>query len=91
MIKELLNLGCGVVLVSAVPALYADTSCVFGLALITAVVGMRAVHSHHALFTLYVNRLIKSLNERCREDGYLSWLSMDDTVIFATIRQHLEV
>ncbi len=40
LIKELLNLGCGVVMVSALGAFYTDTSSVLGLALITAAVGV---------------------------------------------------
>jgi hypothetical protein len=43
------------------------------------------------LFTLYVNKLITSMKERCQLDSYLGWLHtlmlMDDTIYSAFYRK----
>ena len=89
------SLGCGLVMLSALIAMYKVTNSVLGVALISATVGVRQGSPTSCfLFTIFVNTLIRWLKERCPEDGFLRWLHvlmlMDDTVILATTRQRLQ-
>ena len=89
--KVLKRLGCGVVMVVALMAMYRVTHSVIGTALVTATVGVRqGSPTSCLLFVIFVNDLIKMIRENCEDDGFLSWLHclvlMDDTVILATTR-----
>ena len=69
------------------------TKSILGMAVITAIVGVRQGSSISCfLFILYVN-VIWKLKERCAPDGFLKWLHalmlMDDAVILATSRERL--
>jgi hypothetical protein len=94
--RTLLNLlrsyGCGRVMLHALLSLYRISKSILGNAVISAVQGVpQGSPSSCFLFTLYVNKLITSMKERCQLDSYLGWLHtlmlMDDTVILATSRQ----
>ena len=88
------RLGCGCAMLLALIAMYKITKSILGLAVITAIVGVRQGSPTSCfLFTLYVNVLIRMLKDRCAPDGCLKWLHvlmlMDDTVILATSRERL--
>ena len=94
LISALKALGCGIVMLCAIAAMYSNTQFVLGAAIISVTLGVKqGSPSSCFLFTLYVNPLIRNLKERCGIDGYLgnlhSLLLMDDTVIFATRREGL--
>ena len=94
LIEALLELGCGLVMLTAIAMMYSNTAIILGLAVISASYGVRqGSPSSCFLFTLFVNKLIRKLKSRCEPDGFLGWLHclmlMDDTVIFATSRDKL--
>ena len=88
------RLGCGVVMLGAINAMYSVTQSVIGTAIITTVIGVRqGSPTSCLLFILYVNDLIKLLKDTCEPDSFLSWLHllmlMDDTVLLATSRVNI--
>ena len=91
---SLKRLGCGFMMLFAIAAMYKVTKSILGIAVITAVIGVRQGSPTSCfLFNLFVNTLITTIKERCGNDGFLSWLHvlmlMDDTVILATSRRRL--
>ena len=89
------RLGCGMVMLSALVAMYQVTQSVIGAAIITAAIGVRqGSPTSCLLFVIYINDLIKMLKEGCSSDGFLSWLHvlvmMDDTVLLSTSREGMK-
>ena len=85
-------MGCGMVMLGALVAMYKSTQSIIGTAIITATIGVRqGSPTSCLLFILYVNEMIKIIKENCMEDGFLRWLHvlvmMDDTVILSTTRE----
>ena len=94
LIEVLKKLGCGLVMLAAVISMYKVTHSLLGMALISAVVGVRQGSPTSCfLFILYVNVLIRNIKLRSGPDSFLEWLHvlmlMDDTVIFASSRERL--
>ena len=92
--RVLKRLGCGVVMLSALVAMYSITQSVLGSALITTTLGVRqGSPTSCLLFLIYVNDLIKMVKEGMGIDGFLIWLHilvlMDDTVLLATTRGNM--
>ena len=93
MFHLLKSLGCGLVMLTALMALYSSTLSILGTAVITATIGVRQGSPTSCfLFVLFVDALIRRL-KRLPDDGWLQWLHslmlMDDTVIFATTRERM--
>ena len=91
---SLKRLGCGFMMFFAITAMYKVTRSILGIAVITAVIGVRQGSPMScSLFDLFVNTLITKIKERCGNDGFLSWLHvlmlMEDTVILVTSRTKL--
>ena len=91
---SLKRLGCGFMMLFAIAAMYKVTKSILGIAVVTAVIGIRqGSPTSCVLFNLFVNTLITKMKERCGNDGFLSWLHvlmlMDDTIILATSRTKL--
>ena len=89
------SLGCGCIMLAALISLYSITKNILGSVIICAIVGVRQGSPTSCfLFIMFVNVLVRNL-KKCEPDGFLSWLHclmlMDDTVIFATTRQRLEL
>ena len=87
-------LGCGGVMLSTLTSLFWLTQFILGSTIITATLGVKqGSPTSCALFTLFVDELIRLLEGRSGRVGFLEWLHllmlMDDTVIFATSRQQL--
>ena len=94
LIRALRALGCGVVMLCALAAMYENTQLVLGAAIISVTFGVRqGSPSSCFLFTLYVNPLIRGLKLKCGVDGFLGSLHclllMDDTIILSTTRDGL--
>lgn len=94
LIESLKALGCGIVMLCAIAAMYSSTQLVLGAAIISVTLGVKqGSPSSCFLFTLYVNPLIRELKAKCGNDGFLRSLHclllMDDTVIFSTSREGL--
>ncbi len=91
LMARLSYLGCGFVMLAALASMYKVSYSVLGVAIVTAVLGIRqGSPTSGLLFTVYVDGLITMLKDRCGVDGFLRWLHvlmmMDDTVILATSR-----
>lgn len=89
------RLGCGMIMLSAIVAMYQVTQSIIGTAVMTATIGVRqGSPTSCLLFVLYVNELIKTIKENCNNDGFLGWLHimvlMDDTVLLATSRESMK-
>ena len=92
LIRVLKSLGCGVVMLCAIAAMYQDTQLILGAAIISVTLGVKqGSPSSCFLFTLYVNPLIRELKAKCGVDGFLGTLHclllMDDTIILSTSRE----
>ncbi len=88
------RLGCGVIMLGAISAMYSVTESVIGSAVFAATIGVRqGSPTSCLLFLLYANDLIKLISDNCRDDGFLKWLhiliQMDDTVLLSTSRQNM--
>ena len=93
LINVLKKLGCGLIMITALISMYTVTHSILGVAVISAVVGVRQGSPTSCfLFIVYVNVLIRNI-KATRPDSFLEWLHvlmlMDDTVIFATTRERL--
>ncbi len=85
------GLGCGIVMLSAIVAVYKVTNRLMGTSLITGSIGLRqGAPSSCILFILYINDMIRLMKDRCEVDGFLQWIHvlvlMDDTVLLSTSR-----
>ena len=93
LIRTLIQLGCSTVMLMAIVSMYKMNYSILGLALITAVIGVRQGSPTSCfLFTVFVNTLIRNLKQ-CAPERYLGWLHclmlMDDTVLLATTRESM--
>ncbi len=88
------RLGCGMVMLGALTAMYRVTQSVVGTALFTTTLGVRqGSPTSCLLFIIYINELVKMIRERCMPEIFLDWLHvlvlMDDTVLLSTSRANL--
>ena len=89
--RLLKRMGCGMVMLAALVAIYVTTESVIGTAIVTATLGVRqGSPTSCILFIIFINDLIKTIKSNCNVDGFLQWLHilvlMDDTVLLATSR-----
>ena len=64
------RLGCGVVMLGAIVAMYHVTNSIIGTVVISTAVGVRqGSPTSCLLFIIYVNDLIKMIKENCEPDG----------------------
>ena len=94
LMKILKKLGCGLAMLFAILTMYKITHSILGIAVISAVVGVRQGSPTSCfLFIVYVNVLIRNIKTNSLPDSFLQWLHvlmlMDDTVIFASSRERL--
>ena len=94
MFAILKKLGCGLIMLAALLYMYKVTHSILGIAVISAVVGVRQGSPTSCFFfILYVNVLIRNIKLESGPDSFLKWLHllmlMDDTVIFASSRERL--
>ena len=80
------NLGCGVVMLSALVAMYTITSSILGSTVIKSSIGVRQGSTTSCfLFIIFVDVLIRMLRSRCSSEYILGWLHtlmlMDDSNI----------
>ncbi len=92
--RILRRLGCGVLMLGALMAMYSVTQSIIGTALITITLGVRqGSPTSCLLFVIFVDDLIRMIKEGCERDGFLLWLHvlvlMDDTVLLATTRPNM--
>ena len=88
------RLGCGVMMLGALTAMYRVTQSVVGTALFTTTLGVRqGSPTSCLLFIIYINQLVKMIKDRCMPETFLDWLHvlvlMDDTVLLSTNRANL--
>ena len=88
------RLGCGLVMLGALTAMYRVTQSMVGSALFTATLGVRQGSSTSCiLFIIYINELVKMIKKRCIPERFLDWLHVlvliDDTVLLSTSRANL--
>ena len=86
------RIGCGVVMLAALMAIYNNTESVIGGTVMTATLGVRqGSPTSCVLFIMFMNELVRLLKEGCAPDGFLGWLHslvlMDDTVLLSTSRE----
>ncbi len=90
LMRILKRLGCGVIMLAIIGAMYSVTESVIGTAVFAATFGVRqGSRTSCLLFILYVNDLIKLIIDNCRDDGFLKWLHRDDTVLLSTSRERM--
>ena len=94
MFHLLKNLGCGVVMLAALAALYSVTTSILGSTIINSNIGVRqGSPTSCLLFIIFVDVLIRRLKQICNDERFLGWLHvlmlMDDTVIIATSKEKL--
>uniref|UniRef100_A0A0P4VRG8 Reverse transcriptase domain-containing protein n=1 Tax=Scylla olivacea TaxID=85551 RepID=A0A0P4VRG8_SCYOL len=94
LLTVLKRLGCGMVMLGALTAMYRVTQSVVGSALFTATLGVRqGSPTSCILFIIYINELVKMIKEQCMPERFLDWLHvlvlMDDTVLLSTSRANL--
>ena len=86
------RLGCGMVMLATLVAMYSMTEAVIGGSIMTATLGVKqGAPTSGFLFIIYMDMLIRAIKERCMPDGFLEWLHtlilMDDTVLLSTSRE----
>ncbi len=89
--RTLKRLGCGMVMLAAIIAMYHVTESIVGCAMVASTVGARQDLSISCLlFAIYVGEFIKIMKNRCDRETFIDWLHillfMDDTVLFSTSR-----
>ncbi len=89
-------LGCGVVMLAALVAMYRTTESIIGSAVLTASQEVRQESpTSCVLFAMFVNMLIRSVKENCRPEVFIEWLQilmfMDDTVLLSTSRENMYI
>ena len=90
----LVDLGCGVTMLSALVSMYSNTTNILGSTVITSTIGVRQGSPTSCyLFIIFVDVLILLLKSKCSTEPILGWLHclmlMDDTVILATSREKM--
>ena len=90
----LIDLGCGVTMLSALIAMYSSTTNILGSTIITSTIGVRQGSPTSCyLFVIFVDVLILLIKSKCSPEPILGWLHtlmlMDDTVILATSRESM--
>ena len=90
----LIDLGCGVTMLSALVAMYSSTTNILGSTVITSTMGVRQGSPTSCyLFVIFVDVLILLIKSKCSPEPILGWLHtlmlMDDTVILATSREKM--
>ena len=90
----LMDLGCGVTMLSALIAMYSNTTNILGSTIITSTIGVRQGSPTSCyLFVIFVDVLILLIKSKCSQEPILGWLHtlmlMDDTVIVATSREKM--
>lgn len=88
------RLGCGMVMLASLVALYNVTKSVVGGILIASTFEVRQGSlTPCLLFIIFVDKLIKIVKQSCLPDGLLCWLHtlvlMDNTVLLATSRERM--
>ncbi len=88
------RLGCGMIMLAAICAMYQITESILGCVVITSTVGVRqGLSTSCLLFIIYVDDLIKMMREKCTRETFIDWLHillfMDDTVLLATSRANM--
>ena len=91
----LIELGCGVTMLTALIAMYSSTTNILGSTVITSTIGVRQGSPTSCyLFVIFVDVLILMIKSKCSPEPILGWLHtlmlMDDTVILATSREKME-
>ena len=95
MIDLMTDTGCGSTMIAAITAMYKSTFAIIGSASVTSSAGVRqGSPSSCFLFTMVVDKLLRSLAEQCPDDGFLgsthALMMMDDTVLLSTTRSGAE-
>ena len=90
----LVKLGCGTTMLTALIAMYKDTSCILGSTVISSTIGVRQGSPTSCyLFVIFVDVLILMFKSRCAPEQVIQWLHclmlMDDTIIFATSQEKM--
>ena len=88
------KLGCGMIMLAALVAMYKTTNSILGSTIITSTIGVRQGSPTSCfLFVIFVDVLVRMLKLKCTPEDILGWLHslmlMDDTVIFATTKEKL--
>ena len=90
----LIDLGCGITMLTALIAMYSSTTNILGSTIITSTIGVRQGSPTSCyLFVIFVDVLILLIKSKCSPEPILGWLHtlmlMDDTVILATSRESM--
>ncbi len=88
-------MGCGMIMLAAIIAMYNVTESIVGCAVVTSTVGVRqGLSTSCLLFVIYVDELIKMMKMRCQRETFIDWLHillfMDDTVLLSTSRSNIQ-
>ncbi len=86
------RIGCGILMLAALVAMYSVTESMIGGTAMTAALGVRqGSPTSCLLFIVFMNKLIRMLKRSYESDGFLDWLHtlmlMDDTVLLSTTRE----
>ena len=69
------RIGCGMLMLAALVAMYSVTESVIGGTVMTATIGVRqGSPTSCLLFIVFMNELIRMLKRSCGSDGFLDWL-----------------
>ena len=90
----LIDLGCGVTILTALIAMHTNKTSFLGSTIITSTIGVRQGSPTSCyLFVIFVDVLILLLKSRCSPEPVQGWLHclmlMDDTIRFATSREKM--
>ncbi len=94
LVRILKRLGCGMIMLSAICAMYSVTDSVIGTVVFAVTMGVcQGSPTLCLLFILYVNNLITMIKDNCGDDGFLKWLHvlilMENTVLLSTSRERM--
>ena len=92
--EELEAVGCGQVFLRILCSIYSCTKLIFQSAVIIATCGVRqGAATSVLLFVIYIDRMVKMINEKSVPDDFLKnlhvLLLMDDAILLATSRERL--
>ncbi len=93
--RTLKRLGCGMVMLAAIIAMYHVTESIVGCAVVTSTVGVRqGLFTSCLLFVIYVDELIKIMKVRCQSEIFIDRLHillfMDDAVLLSASRSNIQ-